>query len=269
MTTNFPGDDELRETADTTPSGGYPEEDTVLSREAVLDQYQDQYPVIINVFTDYFVVADKSAQFLERYHKYGEGRAEFEGLAAEIRNAIRNPKRSTPLVNAVLGSQLSAPEARSMLSELLDQMLEQGDYSPEAVENAERETKEHGERPDAETMVAYYARRKVAIPVGKLREYEYPLWGWLAGASGVLLFGVLLGYIPWPSWLSFIPLTFLALGVLGVLVTLLAMLGLRDEILHPDKEERRAREKAEYRKKRNEKREGKESLADRVRRSLS
>lgn len=265
MTTNLPGDDELRATADTTPSGGPADEDTVLSREDVLDQYQDQYPVIINVFTDYFVVADKSTQFLERYHKFGEGRAEFEGLAAEIRQAIRNPKRSTPLINAVLGSQLSAPESRSMLSELLDQMLEQGDYSPEAQEEA----KEARQRPDAETMVTYYARRKVAIPWGRLREYEFPLWGWLAGASGVLLFGVLLGYIPWPSWLSFIPLTFLALGVLGVLVTLLAMLGLRDEILHPEKEERRAREKDEYRKQRDEKREGRESLSDRVRRALS
>lgn len=269
MTANLPGDESPQENTDSHPLETPSVEDTVPAREAVIDQYQGRFPVIINVLTDYFVTSDKSLLFLERYQAHGEARAEFEGLAEEIRDAIRNPKESTPLVNAVLGSSLTTSESRSMLSELLDQMLEQGDYSPQALEEADVRTGADRKRPEAEDLFAYYAQRKFAIPIKNLRKYEYPLWVWLAGSSGVLLFGVALGYIPWPDFMQFLPITFIAIGVLGVAFSLIAMLGLRDEMLHPDKEERREKEKAEYKEKREAKRDNKESLADRIRRSFS
>lgn len=269
MTANLPGDESPHETADTSSAGETPIEDAVLAREAVIDQYQSRYPVIINVLNDYFVVSDRSLEFLDKYQKQGESRAEFEGLAEEIKDAIRNPKDSTPLINAVLGSSLTSPESRSMLTELLDQMLEQGDYSPEALDEADGAAPGETKRPDAETMVSYYAQRKFAIPIKKLKQYEYPLWMWLAGSIGVLLFGLGLGYLPWPDFMRFLPTTFLVIGVIGVAFCIIAMLGLRDEILHPNKEENREREKAEFRAKREEKRAGKESLTERIRRTLS
>lgn len=269
MTTNLPGDESPREYADASPEGNPSVEDSVLARDAVIDQYQSRFPVIINVFNDYFVSSDKSLDFLAKYQKHGEARAEFEGLAEEIRDAIRNPKDSTPLVNAVLGSALTSQESRSMLSELLDQMLEQGDFSPQALEEADEKERKERTRPDAETMVTYYARRQFAIPVGSLKRFEYPLWMWLAGSAVVLLFGVGLGYLPWPQFMQFLPITFLAIGVLGLAFCAVAMLGLRDEILDPDKEERREQEKAQFRQKRDAKRGEKESLAERIRRTLS
>lgn len=269
MTTNLPGDESPHESTDDSTQGTSPVEDGVLEREAIIEQYQERFPVIINVFEDYFVTSDKSIAFLEKYQKYGESRAEFEGLAEEIRGAVRNPRESTPLVNAVLGSALTAQESRSMLTELLDQMLEQGDFSPQALAEEDEATSEERKRPNAEAMLTYYARRKFAIPVKALKQYEYPLWMWLAGSSGVLLVGIGLGYIPWPDFLQFFPLTILAIGVLGVAFCLVAMLGLRDEVLHPDKEERREKEKTDFKEKRDEKRNNKESLTDRIRRTLS
>lgn len=269
MTANLPGDESPHENVDASPAGDPSVEDAVLAREAVIDQYQGRFPVIINVFNDYFVSSDRSLDFLEKYQKHGESRAEFEGLAGEIKDAIRNPKDSTPLVNAVLGSSLTSPESRSMLSELLDQMLEQGDFSPQALEEADEQVKSERKRPDAEAMVSYYARRKFSVPIKSLKRFEYPLWMWLAGSVAVLLFGVGLGYLPWPEFMRFLPITFLALGVIGVAFCIVAMLGLRDEILHPDKEENREREKADFRAKRDAKRENKESLADRIRRTFS
>lgn len=270
MTANLSGDESPYENDETSPSAALSaEEGAVLAREAVIEENQGRFPVIINVLTDYFVVSDKSISFLEKYQKYGESRAEFEGLAEEIRDAIRNPKVSTPMVNAVLGSSLNQQESRSMLSELLDQMLEQGDFSPEVIQASEEEEREQRKRPDPDDMFTYYARRKFALPFKGLKKYEFPLWGWLAGSAGVLLFGVLLGYIPWPDFLNWFPITFIALGILGVAFTLVAMLGLRDEILHPDKEAEREKEKEEFRNKRNEKRGNKESMADRIRRTLS
>lgn len=271
MTANPSGDETPRESVDATPSHTpLNEGEALLDRQAVMDEYQGRYPVIINVFTDYFVTADKSLDFLDRYQKQGERRAEFEGLSEEIRDAIRNPKESTPLVNAVLGSSLTQQQSRSMLSELLDQMLEQGDFSPEAVEEAaEEETLTGRKRPDAETMFSYYAKRKFAIPIKNLKQYEFPLWWWLAGSGGLLLFGVGLGYLPWPEFLRWFPITFVAVGIIGVAFCLVAMLGLRDEVLNPDKEARREKEKEEFYQKRAEKKGNKEGLADRIRRALS
>lgn len=269
MTANLPGDDSPRENVDASLPGDPSVEDAVLAREAVIDQYQGRFPVIINVLDDYFVSSDRSLEFLEKYQKHGEARAEFEGLAEEIRDAIRNPKESTPLINAVLGSSLASSESRSMLSELLDQMLEQGDFSPQALEEADEQARAERKRPDAETMFDYYANRKFAIPFKSLRKFEYPLWAWLAGSAVVFLFGIGLGYLPWPEFMRFLPITFLAIGILGIAFCIVAMLGLRDEILNPDKEEKREREKAEFREKRDAKRGDKESLASRVRRTLS
>lgn len=267
MTANLPGDEAPHENADASPQGASVVNEDVLAREAIIEQHQGRFPVIINVLTDYFVTKDRSLDFLTKYQKQGEARAEFEGLSAEIKDAIRNPRESTPLVNAVLGSSLTAQESRSMLSELLDQMLEQGDFSPEAMADADEE--ETRERPDPDAMFSYYARRKFAIPFGALKKFQYPLWMWLAGSGGVLLVGLGLGYLPWPDFMRFIPITVLVLGVLGVAFCLVAMLGLRDEVLHPDKEKTREKEREAYNKKREDKRGEKTSLADRIRRTLS
>lgn len=268
MTTSPSGDESPRESVDAPSSDNSPGEgETPLDREAVVEEYQGRYPVLINVLTDYFVTSDKSLLFLERYQKQGENRAEFEGLADEIRDAIRSPKDSTPLVNAVLGSALTRQESRSMLSELLDQMLEQGDFDPQAIEDAEEDGKR--ESLQAEDLVAHYAKRKFAIPIKSLKQYALPMWVWLSGSAGVLLFGVLLGYLPWPDFLRWFPITFVALGIVGVAFCLVAMLGLRDEVLHPDKEERREKEKEKYLQKRDEDKEAKGGLTDRIRRTLS
>lgn len=262
MTTSHPEDGTPRVNADDAD----PVAEAALARQAILDESQARFPVLINVLTDYFVTADKSLLFLDRYQKQGERRAEFDGLAEEIRDAIRNPRVSTPVVNAVLGSGLTPQQARSMLSELLDQMLEQGDFSPEAMDAADAEERSRRQRPDADAMFAYYAKRRYAIPIGPLRKYNLPMWLWLAGSVAVLVFGVGLSYIPWPDFLTWFPVTFIGIGVVGVAFCLVAMWGLRDEVLNPDKEERRAKEKAEFQSKRDAKRTDKGSLSDRVRR---
>lgn len=269
MTTNPTGEEWPRESADEASSATRSREEALLERQDVIERYQGRFPVVINVFNDYFVSSDKSLDFLEKYQKQGEARAEFEGLAEEIRDAIRNPKDSTPLVNAVLGSALSQQESRSMLSELLDQMLEQGDFSPQVIEETEAEERARRKRPDPDDMFTYYARRKFAIPLKSLRQYQFPLWAWLAGSGAVFLFGLGIGYIPWPDFMRWFPITFLALGGLGIAFCLVAMLGLRDEVLNPDREADREKEKREYKAKKEQKEANKESLTSRIRRTLS
>lgn len=269
MTANFSGDDTPSGTAEKSQPSTSGGEDAALLRGSIISKQRERFPVLVNVLEDYFVASDKSLTFLERYQKQGEARAEFEGLAEEIRTAIRNPQESAPLINAVLGSALSQQETRSMLSELLDQMLEQGDFSPDAIEAARAEERTTRQRPDPDVMFAYYARRKFALPFKGLKNHSFPLWAWFLGSAAVLAFGVVLGYIPWPEFLQWFPVTFIAAGVIGVAFSLVAMLGLRDEILNPDKEERREREKAEYQEKRENKRREKEPLSDRIRRTLS
>lgn len=269
MTANNSGEDAPRDVPGA-PGSEDPDLEAMeaLERETALAAGQDRFPVLINVLMDYFVSSDKSLDFLERYQRFGENSAEFEGLAEEIRDAIRNPRASAPAVNAVLNSSLTQQEVRSMLSELLDQMLEQGEYSPDALEQADEEAR--AARPSPDAMLDYYAKRPVAIPIKGLKQYKLPLWAWGGISLVLILIGVGLLYIPWPEFLLSIPYAFVGIGVLGLGFTVVAMLGLREEIQNPAKEAARAALKEEAQAKREAKQEARGgTLSDRIRRTLS
>lgn len=230
----------------------------------------ERFPVLAAILDEYFAHGDRSSALMKKYHRAGESISEFEGLSDELRDAVRTPQASTPVVNAVLGTALTRAEARSMLSDFRDELLQQGEFAPEYIEEEEREKREErrNSRPTTDELLSYYARREVAIPLLPwFRDHPFPLFYYL-GAGVVLLFiGIGLGQVPWPSWMNWLPLLFLVGGVLVAGLAAVAMLLLRGELLNPEPEDEYAA-RQEFKQQRNERREAradKPSVADRVR----
>lgn len=205
----------------------------------------ERWPTLIAVLETYFATGREIA-FLEKYERLGETTAEFEGLSDDLRKAIKEHRRSTPVVNYILGTDTSPSDMRVLLSELLDQITETGEFSEEAV--AEREAEREAERATPEQMWSYYAMRRVRL-WGPLKRFEVPLFAILVGGFAITGFGLLLGKIPWPSWLAWFPVTFLALGLVVIGISSLTMYALRNEIRDPEKERERNQKRAQAKEK--------------------
>ena len=189
----------------------------------------DKFPVLRALLEAYFVDRDAGVEFVARYHKHGESSAEFTGVADELRYAIKHPREATPVVNELLGLDLSVSDMRSTLSDLLDQMTQQGDYDPANVTADEPEE----EGPSTEEVMDYWLLRRITLPIKPLRDKPIPLWLLLVVALGIFLIGLGLGSLQLPSALAWLPLLLQGLGIVATLAIGGGMLTLRREITHP------------------------------------
>lgn len=202
----------------------------------------EDFPVLQGILLTYFRREGDDVKFLKRYARDGETSAEFAGLADELREAIRYPKRVTPMVNAALELRVQPMEMRRHLADLLDQITRSGEYDSNDADVTPAENEHTSPEPDE--LLDYYFRRKVQLPWGLLGERKVPLWSvWISGFA-IGGFGLALAQLPWPSWLDWFPITFIALGLVIIGVSSVAMSGLRQELKAPEKEARREQARA-------------------------
>lgn len=242
-----------------------PQSDAALDAAVSAVEYDesDDFPVLQHVLIRYFrdlgpaLASRRDITFVRRYLKHGESRAEFFGLEDELRTAYLHPKRSTPMVNEALNTDLTVEEVRRELSSLHDQITQRGAFSEEAIAEQEREEREKKATPD-ELLQGYFFRKVNPLP-GKYRNISFPIWQpWVGSLALVILGSLLLTYVPWPTWLVWLPGILTALGLLGVLITSVSMWSMRSERLHPEREEERAQAKKAYAAKREERRQRRE-----------
>lgn len=239
--------------------------DTSLDDEldAVPYDESDEFPVLQQVLRRYFLDLGpawrgRDGAFIKRYHKLGEDDIEFEGLADEIKEAIRFPKRATPMLNATLNLDLTVEQVRRHMQDLHNQMLERGQYSAEAKQAA-KQAKKDAEPTAQEVSGAYWFRRINPIP-GR-RDVFFPAWYALAFFVGLMILGVVLKtYVPFPSWLEWVPAPMMGVGLVGMGVTAFGMRGMRDEVVHPEREQDRAKAKERAAKRRADQEERRERL---------
>lgn len=212
----------------------------------------EEFPQLQQVLLTYFPSTsgrrNRTISFLRAYAEHGEDKAEFAGLADELRTAVRFPKRAEPVVNEALGTKLTVTEVRTELADLLDQLNHPGSADStddKSTNNAAQE--EDRKPPSAEELLQGWFFRKVNPIPGRFRRYYFPLWSGLAGGLGLVLVGVIvLGYVPLPQWLTFIPVALLLAGFLIVAMFSITMWSLRNQLRNPDQEEKRAKALAEY-----------------------
>lgn len=197
----------------------------------------DGYPTLSAVLREYFTTG-KSDLFVATYRAAPDS-ARFDGLVEEMELAIRRYRHITPQMNTLLGTNLTEMETRDALADLLDMMRETGEYSPDAIAQAEAADKQG--KPDPDTVMDYWLTRRITIPLGALRKYAIPMWVFLVGGGALVLLGIGLGQLTLPEWLSWAPTAILALGAVIVILSALVMNGLRNEILHPERRDRDAK----------------------------
>jgi hypothetical protein len=204
----------------------------------------EEFPQLQQVLLSYFPSTsgrrNRTIAFLRAYAEHGEDRAEFAGLADELRQAVKFPKRAQPVVNEALGTSLSVTEVRTELADLLDQLTH-----PEAAETETERAKP--EPPSAEALLQGWFFRKVNPIPGRFRRYYFPLWSGLAAGLGLVLLGVIiLGNLPVPAWLTFIPAAFVLAGFVIIAMFSITMWTLRNQMRNPEQEEERDKALAEY-----------------------
>lgn len=223
----------------------------------------DEFPVLQAVLLTYFPGPGRDVEdgadvtFLERYIERGEDTAEFAGLSEELRTAIRLPRRSTPMVNEALGTDLPPMEMRALLVDLFDRMTGQArsdsDTSDDA-ETADADDPASKAKVDPKDELDYYFFRRVTLRAPWFRDHPLPMWSFLVAGFVLLAAGIGLANLPLPSWLRVVPLLFLALGLVVFAASSIAMYGLRSEVLRPEKVARRDKRRAEAREAREERR---------------
>lgn len=241
-----------------------PDQDRVV--ELDYEESKD-YPVLQAVLLGYFGSAvyrrpDRSQVFVDRYQEHGEDQAEFEGLAGELRKAIRSPKSATPMLNEALGTEMEPLEVRNHLAALLDQITQQGAFDEQAAEEkAEQERAERAAKaPSPDDLLDNYFWRKVKIPF--LQGRQVPLWLLLASGFGIGAFGIGVDQFKLPGWLEWVPVMFIALGLAIIGLTAGAMRGLREELRRPEREAKRAAEQAAAEAKRSARKSERRKLSD-------
>lgn len=198
--------------------------------------------VLLLYFRHYSGVRRRDVAFIKRYQRTGENSVEFEGLADEIRKAIKSASLATPMVNEALDTALTREQVRRHLVSLLDQMLKKGEFSEEEMKAKKQEEAEAKATPQ-ELLDGYLFRRVNPFP-GRFRAIYFPVWQAFAASFGSIVVGVLLAtYIPWPQWLRWLPVLFMSVGLVGLAITSVAMTSLRDELRNPKKEEDRQKAK--------------------------
>ncbi len=229
------------------------------------------FPVLQPVLEAYYpgpgrrVDEGGDARLLEDYAREGEDSARFEGLMDDLRSAIRRPKAAAAMVNAVLGLEgedaVDGVQARELLADLADR-LRAGDSGTGDGEDADAD--EAGEKPpasrDSVAVLQYVVLRKVALPVPWFRDHPLPMWVFLGSGFAIGTVGLLLGRLPLPGPLAWIPALLSLLGLVLMAAAALTMKGLEDDITKPEKAAKRAERRAEQDAKREDARERRSRL---------
>lgn len=210
--------------------------DRLMGEEPEVDYTEsEEFPQLQQVLLTYFPSTsgrrNRTIAFLRAYAEHGEQRAEFAGLADELRQAVKFPKRAQPVVNEALGLDLTVQEVRSELAGLLDQLV-----NPDADVEEDAEP----EPPSAQELLQGWFFRKVNPIPGKGRKYYFPLWtGLLAGILLAAVGAGILTYLPVPSFLAWLPVTAILAGFVIVLMFSVTMRSLREEMRNPERAEER------------------------------
>lgn len=198
----------------------------------------DRFPLLAGVMETYFTRPNGNIDFLTAYEVRGEASVEFDGLAAEMKDAVRNPRPATRVINHVLpGLDLTHGTVRQQMIELLDQM--QGIAPDETTTD---------EEPEALSVDALYDewlfRRVRVLPIGKFADREFPLWQIFLAGLVVLLIGTGLGvFIPWPGFLIWIPTMIRTIGGVALAGSAVAMLIFRSNARRPERVAEREQER--------------------------
>lgn len=227
--------------------------DTEHAASSVPDESDDEgyrYGVLTPVLMTYFVPG-RELDFLRLYEQYGETRAEFAGLDADLKRAIQEPKHAARELNPVLDTDLPETELRGLLASLLDQIRGTGEFSEEAEERLVLST---GDRPESEALLAYYWKRPVSLPafMGPLGNREFPFYYTLLVGMALVALGMGIDQLPLPGFVNTFTAGLMVLGLIILGWSAVAMLGLRNELRRPDREIEKQEAREDYARKRRE-----------------
>lgn len=226
----------------------------------------EEFPLLQQVLLRYFRnlgsrIGARDVAFIKKYRKYGEKIAEFDGLAEELRTAYRYPKRVTPMLNEALATDLHTQDVRKHMLSLYEQITETGEYSSEVKAQKREDAKAESADPD-DLLSEYWFKRVNPIP-GPGRKYFFPMWAALVGSFALLVISVTgFTYIAWPAWLVWLPSFVAALGLVGLALSSVAMRNIRQQMLHPERDQQREAARKRYEEKRLEKQAQRDRLRD-------
>lgn len=201
------------------------------------------FPILKYVIEEYFGSPERptrDTEFLERYEAIGEESAEFSGFLDDLTAAIKKYSLAASLVNGLMGTTMTNGEVRTHLTMLKDQILQQGDFDPQA---------EDANDPflvnSAEDRIKASFLWKREIPIGPLKGKAYPvIYYFLAGVL-VVLIGLGISYIP---YIGTFGVLLMFIGGIICFIVAVGMLSMRNEQLHPEKAQEREAKIAELEK---------------------
>lgn len=209
---------------------------------------ETEYPQLGAVLRQY-IASDREDYLVLRYREVGEESLEFDGLAAELQRAAKNPESAREVFRETLGFEGDPSEIREGCVSLYDRLKGVGDYD---------EAKQ--ERVEGSELFAKYAGIPFVIngkPV-MFRGQVVPLWATLVLSFALLLIGYVLGgVIPLPGFLEWFPTLFRGVGFIAFFISCFALIAKRGEVRDPGKAARRAKSIREAKARRDAKKEAK------------
>lgn len=217
----------------------YERQGTFVTKESTSSRDEFRFPVLQRVLTTYFPgpghEEDHSAEFIQRYRRFGEKTIEFRGIKAELEDAVnRHPRAAALEVNFALGLDLPRDEVRKHLMNLYDQMHEQGDYDRTAAKT---------QRPEGSELFRSYFMVPVRLPAALTRRRGFPS---AVPIGAVFVGGLLLLFIGTtvfrllPAALHLLANFITVIGLLSMGLSAWVMSQLRRKALHIEEDEEAA-----------------------------
>lgn len=206
------------------------------------EQAAATFPTLRYVLEAYFGSPERQsrdAEFAQRYQSIGETTSEFEGLAAELKQAIRQFSLSANLVNGMMGLDLPAAEVRELLVQLDDQLHLRGEYAVDVPDEDEDEGRDASEEdrfliqsaPDR-VQSTFMHRRE--IPIGPLKGHPLPLIAYFGAGIGLVVVGILITFIPIVGRFGMI---LIIAGAVIAFVVALAIIGMGRDYNNPEEDD--------------------------------
>ena len=203
-----------------------------MSQAPAQSRLDDGLPVLSHVVKTY-LIPGRDEEFILEWRQAGgdsaTSSAKFQGLTSDIDAAIAYPDQAADILNPLIDpTEPWSPETlRDLLVSLSDQLHERGQYAPAARFAAMSE----GEKFSA------WSNRRTPMPA-QLSNIDIPLWQVAAGALAVAVTGALITiYVPYgivPGQILLYP------AMLVFAFAVFAMMTVRGQVLHPDRETNRA-----------------------------
>lgn len=219
----------------------------------------ERFPVLKYVIDEYFGSPEqenKDVQFLARYAEIGEDSAEFNGFLDDLTEAIKQYSMAASLINGLMGTTMTNGEVRNQLTMLKDQVLEQGEFDPQATDDQDPFLINSA---SDRIQASFMWRRE--IPIGPLKGKAYPVVYYFLAGVAIFLLGLGISYIPYVGGLGVI---LMLIGGIVCFVVAVGTLAMRNDYLHPEKERAREAKKAEMEDKKDDKNQSKPGLVSRM-----